>query len=81
MMFVAKLKIASIQDDKPVTLTLKLPAATHRDLIAYAEVLKRETGQPVDPTMLIALMLARFMATDRVFLRSRRQLQATDKRG
>lgn len=63
----AKLKISAIEDDKPVTLTLKLPAGTHRDLIAYAEAMKREGGQLVEPTSLIVAMLARFMATDRAF--------------
>ena len=69
----AKLKLGAIADDKPVKLTIELPAVVHRDLLAYAEVLARETGQSVhDPAKLIAPMLARFMATDRVFARSRR---------
>ena len=51
----AKLKLGPIQDDKPVRLTLELPAALHRDLIAYAEVLAHETTQrPIEPTKLIA---------------------------
>ena len=46
----AKLKIGAIADDKPVKLTVELPAAVHRDLLAYAEILARESGQPVsDP--------------------------------
>ncbi len=40
----AKLKLGLIADDKPVKITLELPAALHRDLVAYAEVLARETG-------------------------------------
>ena len=69
----AKLKLGAIADDKPVKLTVELPAVVHRDLLAYAEVLAKETGQSVhDPAKLIAPMLARFMATDRVFARSRR---------
>jgi hypothetical protein len=71
----AKLKICAIEDDKPVTLTLKLPAGIHRDLIAYAEVMKREGGQLVEPTSLIVAMLARFMATDRAFKKSRHGLR------
>ena len=68
----AKLKIAALPDDKPVKITLELPAAVHRDLIAYAEVLARESGHPVsDPAKLIAAMLARFMATDRVFAKQK----------
>jgi hypothetical protein len=63
----------TIQDDKPVKLTIELPAALHRDLIAYAEVLARETGQPtIEPAKLVAPMLERFMTTDRAFKKARR---------
>jgi hypothetical protein len=73
----AKLKLGVITDDKPVKLTVELSADVHRDLLAYAEVLARETGQSVtEPTKLIAPMLARFMATDRVFAKIRRETQA-----
>jgi hypothetical protein len=69
----AKLKLGAIADDKPVKLTIELPAVVHRDLLAYAEILARESGQSAhDPAKLIAPMLARFMATDRAFARSRR---------
>jgi hypothetical protein len=69
----AKLKLGTIEDDKPVKLTLELPAAVHRDLVAYAEVLARETGRPVgDPIKLISPMNERFMATDRGFAKARR---------
>jgi hypothetical protein len=72
----AKLKLGAIPDDKPVKLTVELSAGVHRDLLAYAEVLARETGQGIaEPTKLIALMLARFMATDRVFSKARRATQ------
>jgi len=71
----SKLKISAIEDDKPVTMTVKLPAAVHRDLLAYAEALKRDAGHAIDPNSLVAPMLARFMATDRAFRRARRQIQ------
>jgi hypothetical protein len=68
-----KLKIAVLPDDKPVKVTVELPATVHRDLIAYAEILGREAGQPIrDPVKLIAPMLTRFMATDRAFTKARR---------
>jgi hypothetical protein len=70
----AKLKLGAIADDKPVKLTLEFPVPVHRELLAYAEVLARETGQPIpDPLKLIAPMLARFMATDRAFKTARKQ--------
>ena len=68
----SKLKLGPLADDKPVRLTVELPANTNRDLVADAEVLARETGQPVEPVKLIAPMLARFMATDRGFAKARR---------
>lgn len=69
----AKLKLGALADDRPVKLTVELPAAVHRDLIAYAEVLGRETGQPVgEPAKLIGPMVERFMATDRAFAKARR---------
>ena len=69
----AKLKLGAIEDDKPVRLTIELPAALHRDLVAYAEALSRETAHSaVDPAKLIAPMLKKFIATDRVFAKLRR---------
>jgi hypothetical protein len=72
----AKLKLGAIADSKPVKLTVELPAAVHRDLLAYAEALARETGQPIsDPSKLVAPMLTRFMSTDRAFGKARRANQ------
>lgn len=67
-----KLKIGVIPDEKPVKISLDLPASVHRDLVAYAETLSRESSQSVEPAKLIAPMLARFMATDRGFRKLRR---------
>jgi hypothetical protein len=67
-----KLKIGALPDDKPVKVTTELSASVHRDLVAYAEALARESGQPIDPARLVAPMLARFMATDRGFAKARR---------
>ena len=68
-----KLKLGPLSQDKPLKVTVELPAAVHRDLVAYAEVLGRMNGQPVaEPAKLIAPMIERFMATDRAFLKARR---------
>lgn len=68
-----KLKLGPLVEDKPVKVTVELPGALHRDLIAYAEVLARESGQPAaDPVRLIVPMLERFIATDRGFARARK---------
>lgn len=73
----AKLKLGPLPDDKPVKVTVELPAPLHRDLVAYSEVLAHETGQPVsDPVKLIVPMLERFIATDRGFARARRGVES-----
>lgn len=69
----AKLKLSAVPDDKPVKLNIELPAEVHRDLLAYADVMARDTGGTApDPTRLIAPMVQRFMATDRAFARLRK---------
>lgn len=72
----AKLKLTAVPDDRPVKLSIELPAPVHRDLVAYADALARQTGQKIEPAKLIVPMLTRFMATDRAFLRARREKQA-----
>jgi hypothetical protein len=66
-----ELKLSAPLDDKPVKLTIELPAAVHRDLVGSAELLAGRTGQVVEPPKLISPMVARFMSTDRAFLRAR----------
>ena len=73
-----KLKLGPLPDDKPVKITMELPAPLHRDLAAYAEVLARQSSQPVaDPVRLIVPMLERFIATDRGFAKARRAASRT----
>ncbi|GLI98030.1 DUF2274 domain-containing protein [Sphingobium sp. BS19] len=68
----AKLKLGPIEDDKPVKVTIELPALVHRDLIAYARAHAADTGlaQPLAVERLISPMLERFIASDRGFKRS-----------
>ena len=69
----AKLKLGPILEDKPVRMTIELPGALHRDLVAYAEILSQESGQPLtEPSRLVVPMIQRFIATDRGFTRARR---------
>jgi hypothetical protein len=68
----SKLRLSPVLDEKPVKITVDLPAPVHRDLLAYAELLGREAGQAIDPARIVAPMLARFMATDRTFVKARR---------
>jgi hypothetical protein len=71
---VTKLKLGPLEDDKPVKLTVELPAAVFRDLKSYAEILSRSGSAttPTEPGKLIAPMIERFMATDRAFAKARR---------
>ncbi|WP_407975852.1 DUF2274 domain-containing protein [Brucella pseudogrignonensis] len=68
-----KLKLSAIPDDRPVKLTVELPAPVFRDLQAYSQILARTVGEasPPDPAKLIAPMLQRFMATDKGFRREK----------
>jgi hypothetical protein len=69
-----KLKLGPLADDKPVKVSIELPAAVHRDLLAYADVLGRMTGRTIsDPAKLIVPMIERFMMTDRAFVKARRR--------
>ena len=67
-----KLKLGPILDEKPVRVNAELAASVHRDLLAYSDALARDTGQAIEPAQLIGPMIARFMATDRVFAKGRR---------
>ncbi|WP_306028665.1 DUF2274 domain-containing protein [Stappia sp. MMSF_3263] len=70
-----KLKLGPLPDDKPVKVSVELPAKLHRDLVVYAEILGRQSGQTVeDPARLIVPMLERFIATDRGFAKARRSV-------
>ena len=72
-----RLRLGEISNDKPVKLTITLPAAVHRDLVAYAQVLGRTSGQTApEPSKLIVPMIERFMATDRAFAKARRDRAA-----
>jgi hypothetical protein len=74
-----KLKLSTILDDRPVKITIELPAQVFRDLQAYAAILARTAGEaaPPDPAKLIAPMLQRFMATDKAFNKAKRAGSST----
>lgn len=72
-----KLKLGPLADDKPVKVTLELPAPLFRNLEIYGRLLADGGQKPIEPVKLIAPMLARFMATDRAFAKARRSLQSS----
>ena len=71
----AVLKLGPLADDKPVKLSVEVPAALFRDLVAYGEILGRAEGAPgeaIEPARLVVPMLQRFIASDRGFAKARR---------
>lgn len=80
-----KLKLGSIADDRPVKLTVELPAGLHRDLTLYGELLGRigpgGTGAAVPPQKLVVPMLKKFLASDRGFAKARRSVSAGRQAG
>ncbi len=74
------LRLGVVEIDKPVRLSIRLAPQTHRDVIAYAAALSKETGQPaLDPEKLIPVMVEHFMASDRGFAKARRDIPAPAK--
>ena len=74
-----KLRLGALQDDKPVRVSVTLPAALHRDLVAYAEIMSRETGNKVESVKLIPPMLEKFIAGDREFAKAKGAARDTSK--
>lgn len=70
-----KLKLEPLADDKPVKLTIELPASLFADLADYGAILGQagDPPAPVEPARLIVPMLQRFIATDRGFAKARRE--------
>ena len=69
-----KLRLGVLVDEKPVRLTVELPAPVHRDLNAYAALHAAEHGhEQTSPERLVAPILAMFMAEDREFQKVRRE--------
>ncbi|WP_186398120.1 DUF2274 domain-containing protein [Stappia sp. P2PMeth1] len=69
-----KLRLGPIEDEKPIKVTVELPAQLHEDLIHYAEILARESlkNTRLAPDKLIVPMLAKFIAGDRAFAKAKR---------
>lgn len=63
------LKLGRIPDERPVKLTIEVPAPLHRKLIAYGEELARESGEaePVPPAKIAPPMIAGYIDSDKGF--------------
>lgn len=71
-----RLKLSDLADEKPMRVTIELPARLHRELLAYAVALNsgEAKGAP-PPERLIPPMIERFIATDRSYSKARRSAQ------
>jgi len=73
-----RLKLAPLIDDRPVKLTISIPASLQQTLIAYAEALSVESGTPIpDPGKLIVPILQQFIRDDHAF----REIQSKSTMG
>ncbi len=71
-----RLKLADLADEKPMRLTLEIPARLYRDLAAYALAVNGgDTKGAPTVERLVPPMLERFIATDRAFAKLRRSSQ------
>jgi hypothetical protein len=61
-----KHRLSAIPDDRPVKITVEVPAPVFRDLQAHAAILACTAGEaaPPDTAKLVAPLLRCFIATD-----------------
>jgi hypothetical protein len=63
-----KLRLGPIADEKPVRLSIDIPASIYRDLTAYGSVLAKESGQTkIEPAKLVVPMIQKFIKGDKAF--------------
>ena len=75
-----KLKLSHVETDKPVRVSLKLPAPLYRGVVLYSELLSKSTGQqPLEPAKLIPAMIESFIASDRGFAKLKREPPGSNK--
>ena len=66
------LKLGTIPEDKPVRMTITLPATLARDLDAYAQAWARESGRTLPARALVPHILDSFIRSDRGFAQQRK---------
>lgn len=66
-----KLKLANLENETLVKLTITLPSALHRDLVVYAKILSDEFGRAIEPVKLVVPMLEKFINSDHAFRKAR----------
>jgi len=69
------LKLGAIPEDKPVRMTITLPAALARDLEAYAQAWSKETSRTLGARHLVPHMLDAFIRSDKGFAAAKRTVE------
>lgn len=73
-----RLKLADLADDKPVKLSVELPAKLHRDLVAYAVAVNGGDAKGAPRVeRIVPAMIERFVAADREFAKVRKGGRST----
>jgi len=67
-----ELKLAKLPDRTPVKIAIQVLPDLNDDLIQYVELYRRAYGETVSISDLIPAMLASFLASDREFLKARK---------
>ena len=63
-----KLRLGDFVDEKPVRVSIDIPAQIYHELVAYGSILANENGQSkIEPTKLIAPMNEKFIRGDKAF--------------
>lgn len=65
----ARLKLGTLPDDRPVKLSITIPADLKRALDTYASAYAAESGRQWETKKLIPHILAAFLKSDRAFAR------------
>jgi hypothetical protein len=68
------LKLGPIPDNKPVRMTISLPAELAALLRTYADAVGLGNSNPVTVERIVPHILERFIRTDRAFIWTRRQV-------
>ena len=68
------IKLAKLQEHKPVKVPVTLPFELNEDLVAYAAIYEKAYGEKQSIGALIPSMLTSFLASDAGFKKAKREL-------
>jgi hypothetical protein len=67
----AKLRLGSLPDDRPVRITITMSAELQGRLLAYADAWAAETGRTIELPKIIPAIVEQFIRSDRAFARKK----------